>query len=33
MSERQDLDLHGKSGPEQTMDERDGGVKCWVNEK
>ena len=25
MSERQDLDLQGEPGPEQTMDERDGG--------
>jgi len=26
MPERQDLDLHGKPGPEQTMDERRGGA-------
>jgi hypothetical protein len=26
MAQRQDLDLHGKPGPEQTMDERRGGA-------
>jgi hypothetical protein len=26
MSERQNLDLHGKPGPKQTMDERRGGA-------